>query len=204
MEREVTGQNSRRSDRVPWSAVRHVPRSLDARTNLLSIWRHLPYDMIMGFSGRARWRMLILLAAIFVVAVVAIVGWRTAKSYAGEMDLSSEDVPATASCLTSLLTDNTRAEIGDMVYLNDVKLKPGPQAHLFIAIGANGGHLLVRWEAQEQAGQPPPKLVDIKGIIRKMPTPRSLHSEWMLSKKESEILGRQSVYIAADSIKAEN
>ena len=158
----------------------------------------------MGFSGTARWRMLILVAAILVVSVVAIVGWRTAESYAAEMDLSSEDVPATASCLTSLLTDNTRAEIGDMVFLNDVKLKPGPHARLFIAIGANGGWLLVRWEAREQAEQPTPEIVDIKGIIRQMPTPRVLHREWLLSKKESEILGRQSVYIAAGSVKPQS
>jgi len=148
--------------------------------------------------------MLILVAAILVVSVVAIVGWRTAESYAAEMDLSSDDVPATASCFTSLLTDNTRAEIGDMVFLNDVKLKPGPRARLFIAIGANGGRLLVRWEAPEQAGEPTPEIVDIKGIIRQMPTPRILHTEWMLTKKESEILGRQGVYIAAESVKAEN
>ena len=140
--------------------------------------------MIMGFLGTTRWRMLILVAAILVVSVVAIVGWRTAESYAAEMDLSSEDVPPTASCLTSLLTGNTRAEIGDMVFLNDVKLKPGPHAPLFVAIGANGGRLLVRWEAQEQAGQLTPKIGDIKGIIRQMPTPRILHTEWMLSKKE--------------------
>ena len=144
------------------------------------------------------------MAAIVVVSVIAIVGWRTAESYAAEMDLSSEDVPATASCLTSLLTGNTRAEIGDMVFLNDVKLKPRPQAHLYIAIGANGGRLLVRWEAKEQAEQRTPKIDDIKGIVRQMPTPRILHTEWLLSKKESEILGRQSVYIAAESVKADN
>lgn len=95
-------------------------------------------------------RMLILMAAILVLLMVAIVGWRTAESYAAEMDLSSEDVPATASCFTSLLTENTRAEIGDRVFLNDVKLKPGPQAHLYIAIGANGGRLLVRWKQKSK------------------------------------------------------
>ena len=154
----------------------------------------------MRFSRRALWPISIVVAVTFVVSVGAIEAWRTADSYAAEMDLLSEDIPATASCLASLLTGDPRAEAGDMVFLNDVKLKPGPQPQLFIAIGAKGQRLLVRWEAKDQAGQPSPQIVDIKGIVRQMPTPRILHTEWLLSKKEIEVLGRQSLYIAAESV----
>ena len=151
----------------------------------------------MRLSRRVLWPILIVVAVILVGAIEA---WRTADSYAAEMDLLSEDIPATASCLASLLTGDPRAEAGDMVFLNDVKLKPGPQPQLFIAIGAKGQRLLVRWEAKDQAGQPSPQIVDIKGIVRQMPTPRILHTEWLLSKKEIEVLGRQGVYIAAESV----
>jgi len=154
----------------------------------------------MRFSRRALWPILFIVSVILVGWVGAIEAWRTADSYAAEMDLSSDDIPATASCLTSLLTGDPRAEAGDMVFLNDVKLRPGPKPQLFIAVGAKGERLLVRWEAKRQAGQPSPQIVDITGIIRQMPTPRILQSEWLLSKKETEVLGRQSVYIAAESV----
>lgn len=144
--------------------------------------------------------MLILTAVTLLLSVAAIATWHTANTDSAGMDPSSEDIPATASCLASLLTNDPRAETGDMVFLNDVKLKPGPQPQLFIAIGAKGRRLLVRWEAKKQAGQPSPQIVDIKGTIRLMPTPRILHTEWLLSKKEIELLGRQSVYIAAESV----
>jgi len=98
------------------------------------------------------------------------------------------------------LTGDPRAETGDMVFLNDVKLKPGPQPQLFIAIGAKGKKLLVRWEAKKQAGQPSPQIVDIKGIVRQIPIPRILHTEWLLSKKEMEALEGQGIYIAAESV----
>jgi hypothetical protein len=154
----------------------------------------------MRFSRRASWPILFVVAVILVASVGAIEAWRTADSYAAEADLSSEDVPATASCLASLLTGDPRAETGDMVFLNDVKLKPGPKPQLFIAIGAKGDRLLVRWEGKRQTDQPTPVIVDITGIIRQMPTPRILHTEWLLSKKEIEVVGRQSVYIAAQSV----
>jgi hypothetical protein len=154
----------------------------------------------MRFSRRALWPILFLVAVILVASVGAIEAWRTADSYAAEMDLSSEDVPATASCLTTLLTGDPRAEADDMVFLNDVKLKPGPQPQLFIAIGAKGKKLLVRWEAKKQAGQPSTQIVDIKGIIRQMPIPRILHTEWLLSKKEIEALEGQRIYLAAESV----
>ena len=154
----------------------------------------------MRLSRRALWPISIVVAVILVASVGAIQAWRTADSYAAEMDLSSEGIPATASCLASLLTDDPRAETGDMVFLNDVKLRPGPESQLFIATGAKGERLLVRWEAKKQAGQPSPQIADIKGIIRQMPTPRILHTEWLLSKKEIEVLGRHSVYIAAESV----
>jgi len=149
--------------------------------------------------------MLILVAAILGPSVVAIVVWRTAESFAAEMGLSSEDVPPTASCLASLLTGNASAETGDMVFLKDVTLKPGPQPQLFTAVGAKGGLLLVRWGARTpQAGGPTSRIVDIKGIIHQMPTPRILHREWLLSRKEIEVLGQQSVYIAAESVKQQD
>jgi len=151
----------------------------------------------MRLSRRVLWPILIVVAVILVGAIEA---WRTADLYAAEMDLSSEDVPATASCFASLLTGDLRAEAGDMVFLNDVKLKPGPQPQLFIAIGAKGERLLVRWEDKKQTPQPTPLIVDIKGIVRLMPTPKILHTEWLLSKKEIEVLGRQGVYIAAESV----
>jgi len=88
-----------------------------------------------------------------------------------------------------------------MVFLNDVKLRPGPNTRLFIAIGAKGEQLLVKWDGKKQTGQPTPIVVDIKGIIRQMPTPRILHTEWLLSKKEIAVLGRQNVYIAAESVR---
>ena len=140
------------------------------------------------------------MAVIVVASVGAIEAWRAADSYAAEIDLSSEDIPATASCLATLLTGDPRAETGDMVFLNDVKLKPGPQPQLFIAIGAKGKKLLVRWEAKKQAGQPSPQIVDIKGIVRQIPIPRILHTEWLLSKKEMEALEGQGIYIAAESV----
>jgi len=158
----------------------------------------------MRVSRRALWPIVLVVVVTLVVSVGAIAAWRTADSFAAEMDLSSENIPATASCLASLLTGDARAEAGDMVFLNDVKLKPGPKPPLFIAIGAKGERLLVRWEGKKQTEQPTPVVVDIIGIIRQMPTPRILHTEWLISKKEIEVLGRQSVYIAALSVKRQD
>jgi hypothetical protein len=148
--------------------------------------------------------MIILLTATLLTSAGAVAAWHVVESYAAEMDLSSDEVPATASCLASLLTDNPKTEIGDMVFLNDVKLRPGPRSTIFIAIGTRGKRLLVRWKTTKQIGQRTPQIVDIKGIIRQMPTPGILHTEWMLSKKQIDMLERQNVYIEAESIETQN
>jgi hypothetical protein len=130
--------------------------------------------------------------------------WRAMdKAVASDVDFSAYEGPPTASRLAPLLVSNVSAEIGDMVFLNDVRLDTGPTPKLFVITGSNRLQMLVTLQTNKIANHPFSKTVDVKGILRRLPAPKVLRKEWMLSKEQIDSFERQGVYIAAESIRGQ-
>jgi hypothetical protein len=130
--------------------------------------------------------------------------WRAMdKAVASDVDFSAHEGPTTESRLAPLLVSNISAEIGDMVFLNDVELDTGPKPKLFVITGSNRLQMLVTLETNKIVNAPFSKSVDVKGIIRRLPAAKILRKEWMLSKEQIDRFERQGVYIAAESIRGQ-
>jgi hypothetical protein len=119
---------------------------------------------------------------------------------ANDLGFSTAQARSTSSAIGSLLVGNPSAEIGDAVFLNDVRLQAGPKPDLFVVSGAKGVRMLVSLESP-QGFQFVPGSFDIKGTIRRLPTLEVLRKEWRLSKDEVHFFRKQQVYIAADYIR---
>ena len=160
--------------------------------------------MAAGASRKVYWPPLILLTITLLLSGGVIAAWRAVdEAIASGADFSTYEGPTTASRLAPLLISNVSAEIGDMVFLNDVRLDAGPKPKLFVVTGSNGLRMLVTFETNNGANQPLPKNVDLKGTICRLPAPRILRKEWMLSKDQIDRFRRQGVYIAAESTRGQ-
>lgn len=120
-----------------------------------------------------------------------------------DIKFSSAEGSSTASAIGSLLAGDAPGDIGDMVFLSNVRLQAGPTPDLFVVSGARGARMLVYWEATKQV-QAVQGDVDIKGIIRRLPAPKVLRKGWRLSKDQVHLFGKQQVYIAAEYVKEQN
>jgi hypothetical protein len=89
--------------------------------------------------------------------------------------------------------------LGDLVFLNDVKVEPGPKAGIFIVRGAQGNRMLV--VTDDQKGARGFSKADVRGQIRKLPPWATLRKEWRLSKEQALHLSHDHIYIAAEYIK---
>lgn len=120
-----------------------------------------------------------------------------------DVDFSPSVVSSSPSAIGSLTAGNPSADIGDMVFLNNVQLQAGPRPDLFVVSGARGVRMLVSFEAAKKF-QAVPAEVDIKGTIRRLPGLVALRKGWRLSKDQIHSFGKQRVYIAAEYVRVQN
>ena len=137
------------------------------------------------------------------VGVVAAL-WGADRVLVSAMDYSSAGGASTPSCISSLLAGDVAAEIGDMVFLNDVRLQAGPSPQLFVVSGAKGTRMLIALDAAEGPRQAEPMTVDIKGLIRRLPASAILRRQWKLTKDQIQHFGPQQIYIAAEYARGQN
>lgn len=169
--------------------------------NRINTSEHLGEGLAVKDAQRTYWSSLIVLAITFLLFIGVIASRRRIKAGI-ESDVGSSPVEGSsaASAIGSLLVGNTSAEIGDAVFLNDVRLQAGPKPDLFVVSGARGVRMLVSWEAAKKF-QVVPSKVDLKGTIRRLPALEVLRKGWGLSKGQALFFGTQHVYIAADYVK---
>ena len=143
--------------------------------------------------------MVILLTTVALVGG-AVAGRRLWGTMDEDVDSFADTLVSPPSSIGSLVGGNAAGEIGDMVFLNQVQLRAGPQPNVFVIFGAKGNQMLV---VSEPGFSPPhrsPIKVDIKGRIRTLPPLATLRRQWKLSKDQMQNFGRQQAYIAAGSI----
>ncbi|MGA9815185.1 MAG: hypothetical protein WBQ64_20555 [Terriglobales bacterium] len=121
-----------------------------------------------------------------------------------EHNLASGAALNTPSSIDSLLGENAKAMLGDMVYLNDVLLTAGPTKDVFVVSGAMNSRMLVVFELPNSLVGRAPVTVDIKGLIRRMPSPAMLRKDWKLSKDQVRAFSSQEIYIAAEGVKEQH
>lgn len=116
-----------------------------------------------------------------------------------DTDFSADKDRTIPSALGSLLV-GTSAEVGDIVFLSNVRLQAGPKPELFVVSGASGTRILVSLETPKQSKLVPGN-VDLRGTIRRLPGLEVLRKTWRLSKDQADFFGSEQFYIAADYIK---
>ena len=150
-------------------------------------------------KARRLWPWVMLLTAIALVGG-AVAGRRLWETMDEDVDSFAGTLVSPPSSIGSLIGGNAAGEIDDMVFLNHVQLRAGPQPNVCVISGANGNQMLV---VSEPGFSPPPRApitVDIKGRIRALPPLAILRRQWKLSKDQIQNFGRQQAYIAAESI----
>ena len=145
----------------------------------------------------------IVMPLLLCVGVVAVL-WGADRVIVSDMEYSSAGGVSTPSCISPLLAGDVGAEIGDMVFLNDVRLQPGPEPQLFVVSGAKGTRMLVALDAANGPMRATPMTVDIKGLIRRLPASGILRRQWKLTKDQIQRFGPQQIYIAAEYVKGQD
>ena len=141
------------------------------------------------------------IGALFVIGVAII--WH---HWGLEIDnfAPSNAASSTPSSVATLLGKNAHAAVGDMVYLNEVVLRPGPKPNLFVISGAKNERMLVFSDLPNSFVDHTALTVDIKGLIRPMPSRTTLRKTWKLNQEQLRFFGNQGVYIAAESVKQQS
>ena len=121
-----------------------------------------------------------------------------------ERDMAARAALNTPSSIASLLRENAKAMPGDMVYLNDVVLSAGPKKDVFVVSGAMGSRMLVVFDLPNSFVHRAPVTVDIKGLIRRLPSPAMLRKDWKLNKEQVRDFASQEIYIAAEYVKGQH
>jgi hypothetical protein len=115
---------------------------------------------------------------------------------AGEPSATSDPVP---SSLATLVAIKASSSLGEVVFLNDVKVERGPKPGIFIVRGTQGNRILVvADDLQETSGF---SNADVRGQIRKLPSVPTLRKEWRLSKEQAHEFADDQIYIAAEYVK---
>lgn len=161
----------------------------------------------MAASNNNKEHLLALIAVVLpmlICVVVVAALWGADWGMVGDMDYSSTGGVSTPSCIRPLLTGDIAAEIGDMVFLNDVRLQPGPEPKLFVVSDATGTRMLVALDAANRAIRATPMAVDIKGLVRRLPASGILRKQWKFTKNQVQFFGPQKIYIAAEYVRRQN
>ena len=155
-------------------------------------------------AQRTYWPSLVILVIPFLLCTGFVAAGRLINAATeNDMESSPVEVSSAPSAIGSLLVGNPSAEIGDAVFLSDVRLQAGPKPNLFVVSGATGVRMLVSLEDAKEF-QAVPGNVDIKGTIRRLPAPEVLRKRWGLNKDEVHFFGKQHVYIAAEYVKEQD
>jgi len=152
---------------------------------------------------RRSWLLRMLLTATFLMGS-AVLAWRVWRMIERDIGNSPSAVLVTPSSISALLGSQAADEVGDMVFLNNVRLLSGPQPHIFIISGAKGSRMLVVSEDGLLPVERTPAIVDIKGQLRRLPSSAILRKQCKLSTDQVSIFGRQQNYIAAEYIRAQD
>lgn len=94
-----------------------------------------------------------------------------------------------------------KAVYGQLVFLNDVELEPGPKKNILYVLGKNGVRLLVLAESSHWSPGEPGDLHDVTGSLQNPPAASYMRRNWGLSKAEAETVREQGVYLLANAIR---
>lgn len=114
-------------------------------------------------------------------------------------ETDSQPVTSFPMQIGPLITGKDKATVGELVYLSDVLLKPGPAPKVFFLIGSQGAQILTVAEGAHVLATPG-NTVDIRGTIRSTPPIATLRKQWKLSLAEARRVRGIPVYIESDFI----
>ena len=156
-------------------------------------------------TGRTRLRLVpaIVASGVLMCVVGAAIMWSHWDPIERDLLFSANAATATPSSITPLLGKNAAAALGDMVYLNNVLLQAGPKPNIFVISGAHKAEMLIVSDLPTSLAGRTPITVDIKGLIRRLPSRTTLRRSWKLSTDQVHAFEKQQIYIAAESVTAQ-
>jgi hypothetical protein len=130
---------------------------------------------------------------------VALSDWKRGTG-AFDFGRASEAVASYPMRLNTLVTGNDKATVGELVYLTDVLLKPGPTPKLFFLAGSHGTEIMTVAEGAHVVAAPG-DMVDVRGTIRNTPSVTALRKQWKLSLGDARRISDIPIYIESDFIR---
>ena len=97
------------------------------------------------------------------------------------------------------LMDSLSSSIGDIVFLREIRIEPGPAAGLFFVVDRKGNKMAVRSDTltmKSFAG----KMANLTGAITRFPSLATMQHEWKLQKPFAAEMRQQIAYIRADRV----
>jgi len=91
---------------------------------------------------------------------------------------------------------------GQIVFLNSVKIEPGPRDKTVYAVGPNGGKMLVVLNEPLEKPPTPQARFDVKGSVERTPTARTMRKKWKMKKDEASEVQKVGVYLEGETVSA--
>jgi hypothetical protein len=148
-----------------------------------------------------RWPILLTLTVTLILGL----GGLAARSVVRAMDRDNGNSTVGSASIPSniepLLAGENRAEPGDVVFLNKVRLQAGPKPGIVIISGDKGVRMLATWQSAGSTATQPPSVANIEGQVRRLPSATVLRKDWKLNNDEIRSFSPQQIYIAAEYVK---
>jgi hypothetical protein len=112
-------------------------------------------------------------------------------------EVKASDTPTDISSLFE--PSKLRSSIGEVVFLNEVRIEPGPSKHLFFAADQRGNKIVVSSDSDATKSLNG-KFAEVMGVITPLPALAAMEREWKLSTSVAAGLRKEAVYIRADRI----
>jgi hypothetical protein len=113
------------------------------------------------------------------------------------IQVKATDAP---SELSSLLADlKGGSSIGDIVFLREIRIEPGPASGLFYAVDCRGARMLVL-SSVSTIRSFEGRIANLSGAITRFPSLAAMQQEWKLKKTLAAEMRHDGAYIRLDRI----
>lgn len=138
-----------------------------------------------------------------VLAFIALAGYVSARQLFRRMERDARiqvkaiNVPSELAPLLAGLQHNSSA--GDIVFLREVRIEPGPAAGLFFAVDQRGSKMAVVSNAPAMSSFSG-RVANLTGTITRFPPLATMERQWKLEKPLAAEIRRQVAYIRVDRV----
>ncbi len=138
-----------------------------------------------------------------ILALLALGGYISARQLYRRMrqdariEAKASDTPSELASLLAGLKNGSG--IGDIVFLREVRIEPGPAAGLFFAVDRKGSRMAVFSDASVMSSFSG-RMANLSGSIVRFPSRTTMQRQWKLSKALADEMRQQMAYLRAERV----